>query len=379
MMSVSNERAELHKQKAGLESTIMTMTSEGIAVPSDIADSLIHVQTRLQELGGAANVKSWTAWLGQTIEDFTLTDCLSRGSYSNIFRARNYSTGKECAFKVSYTDDKLPISSKEYFSKQALSFNDEIVQQVEITANEALQLGAEKLQSDTTGAFVKVLSEGMCDKYFYYKMPLLQGQSLKELAVLTDAVLTQLLPEIFSRLAELLGRVSASELRYHGNLQPDNILITRTDAVLLSPGVFDAHSAIVEQKFQLSTPAYYPFYEANDVFALGCILWEMICKKHPLYLNDNEERLHLFAHDMRQMLEYRKALNHEPLCNFSRMKTPSEIRPNLSDSAEIFLMKAIKLRFDHEGYITADPGFKTALEMAEALEKVSKLGLLRHS
>jgi serine/threonine protein kinase len=280
---------------------------------------------------------------------------------------------------VSRSDEAIPISSKEYFSKQALKFHDEILQQVDMPANEALRLECEKLQADTTGAFVQVLSTGTHENYFYYRMPLLTGQSLKELAVLTDAVLFQLLPEIFNRLAELVDRLSESKLHYHGNLQPDSILITRTDAVLLSPGLFDANIDTVESTIQLTTPAYYPFFEPNDVFALGCILWELICKKHPLAVMHKDERMGLFAPDMREMLAYRKALNHEPICNFSRLKTPIEVCRNLADSSDTFLMKAIKLCFDREGYITGDPGFRKAKELSEALEKASKFGFVRAS
>jgi hypothetical protein len=87
----------------------------------------------------------------------------------------------------------------------------------------------------------------------------------------------------------------------------------------------------------------------------------------------------LFAPEMREMLEYRKALSHEPLCNISRVRMPAEIRPNLADSTEVFLMKSIKLSFDQDGYITGDPGFKNAVDLAEALDKVATHGIFRAS
>lgn len=369
-MSLPGEnREELQKKLDGLESTIMIMAVQGLAVPDELANELAQVRIALDELGGEIQSRRWTSWLGQSIEGFTLVERLSHGTFSHLFRAQNDTTKEECAIKIACSDDAVGADAGDFFAKQAVSMKLEICQSLKLSANTALSLEAQRLQTDSCGAFVKVLSEGTVDKCFYYRMPLLQGQSLKELMELAD---TQYLPysiDVFKRLCSILERLASSSTRYHGNLQPDSIFVSKTDIVLLSPGTFDPYI--------VSTPAYYPFFEPDDIFALGATFWETICKTHPLALKDKPERTQLFSPDLKEMLEYRKSLNHEPLWHFLRVVLPRDLRNDLSDNAETTMLKALKLGFESNGYLTGAPGFKTAGEFSQALDILMAQGLLR--
>ncbi|MBX9721274.1 MAG: hypothetical protein K2X81_07770, partial [Candidatus Obscuribacterales bacterium] len=313
-MSADEESIEnLQKRKKNLEYTAMMMAVEGLVIPDDLAANLQDATAELEKRGGAAPIKRWTAWLGHTIEGFTLQQQLSTGTYSNVFKGVNEKTNETAAFKIAKTDIAIAAEPNNYFCKQAIAFNNEMVHHLLASPNMVLEEESNRLQNDKSGNFVKVLSSGVIDKCFYYRMPLLEGQSLKELMELTDMPFIQIALDVFTKLCDLVDKMS-EQGSYHGNLQPDSIFFTKTDLVLLSPGSF----AVIDQRapstpFLLSTPAYYPFYEANDRFALGCTFWEVICKRHPLDSRDADERSFLFTDELKQMLEYRKSLNHDPL------------------------------------------------------------------
>ncbi len=379
-MSANEESIEnLQKRKDNLEYTAMMMAAEGLGIPDDLAANLQEATTELEKRGGPLPIKRWTAWLGQTIEGFTLQQQLSTGTYSNIFKGVNEKTGETAAFKIAKTDIAISAEPNNSFCKQAIAFSNEMVYHLPMSPNMVLEEESKRLQNDKSGNFVKVLSTGIIDKCFYYRMPLLEGQSLKELMQLTDTPFIQIALDVFTKLCDLIDRLAEQET-YHGNLQPDSIFFTKTDLVLLSPGSF----AVTDQRspstpFLLSTPAYYPFYEANDRFALGCTFWEVICKRHPLDSRDAEERSYLFTDELKQMLEYRKSFNHDPLWQILKVIPPRSLRNDITDEAERIMMKAVKLAFQKDGLIGADEGYKRAAEFSVALNELSQHGVLRTS
>lgn len=378
MNAGKESRKQLQLRKEGLEHAAMMMTAEGIAIPDEMSAELQQVQLDLNSIGGVIEApRSWTSWLGKTIEGFVLRERLSSGTYSHVFRAVTEDNSEECAIKVASTDKLLSASNDDYFCKQALSFNLEISQPLDISANTVVEQECRKLRSDDSGCFVQVLSSGYFENCCYYRMPLLAGQSLKELMQLTDMPFLDYGIDILSRLCTLIERIAASNHRYHGNLQTDNIFVTKTDIVLLSPGSFDLAGSNSTIPLIVTTPAYYPFFEPNDLFAAGCVFWEIFCKKHPLAIADLSPRQYLFTHEMQDMIAYHHSLVHKPLCELMKLRVPREVREDLSAEAEMTMMKSLKLAFDKEGLITGDPGFNSGSDFDVALKQLSESGLLR--
>lgn len=380
---MSNHKAnleELERQREGLENAVMMMSVEGIPVPDDLLAELRQVRAKLNELSaaGRTNIKRWTSWLGESIEGFTLKQLLSSGRYSHTFFSLNETSGEEAVFKVARSDITERETPADAFSRCAISFHLEMANTISLSSNQVLQHECAKLKSDGSGYFVPVVSEGLTtDNFFYFRMPFLKGQSLLELMQLTDMPFLQIAQDVFARLAVLLSRIRALGL-YHGNLRPDSIFISKTDIILLSPGSFDLRDAnLSDYSFMITSPAYYPFYEPNDLFALSCCFWEAVIKKHPLALAEMPERSDLFSRELREMLDYRKSLNHYPLWHFLKLLLPRELRPDLSAKAEEFMLKGLKLAFDSQGFLTASPGFSGADEFGMALTELYKQGILR--
>jgi serine/threonine protein kinase len=374
-MSSSKERADLQRRLDGLESTIMSMAAHGLGVPDDLAEELAQVQSRLSEMGGAQEAKAWTSWLGTKIDEFVLLERLSSGTYSHVFRARNEGSGEECAFKIAATPAPIPLDKRDYLVKQIIRSKGAKLEFLEFSANDALEMEYKRLESDSSGAFVKVSSSGFTpDKHFYYRMPLLVGQSLKDLLVLQNDAILKTGFEILQKLAGVIEALSRTDSAYHGNLQPDNIFISKTDLVLLSPGVFHTGSTT---NMLFTTPAYYPFFEPNDLTAIGFVLWELVCRQNPMAPSERQERPQIFTELIRGLLAQAKIEDAGPLQELLKFIAPRDLRKDLSNEAEVLLMKAIRIGTDPEGFLTITDGFGSAAEFAEALNIAEKQGMFR--
>lgn len=376
---------ELRKRKAGLENAALMMAAEGVAVPPELSDELSQLVKSLAELSETSTVqKTWTSFLGEEIEGFVLREKISSGTYSHLFRAVHERTGEICAIKIARTHEPIVANPDDYFSKQAIRFHLELCQYVDVSPNEVLKHESERLQADKTGHFVKMLSSGLHQDLFYYRMPFLEAVSLKSI----EDQWTSFHPDRESSMPLEMIRKTCSVLddffmstprQYHGNLRPDSIVFTKSEFVLLSPGIFEMQDPSDTQQlsFMITTPAYYPFFEPNDLFALGATLWESLCKVHPLDVANLPEREGFIADEFREMLEYRRSLNHTPLWQILKMRLPRDINNSLTTHTEALLLKALKLDVNSDGLLTGSPGYESPAELIEALNQLEKTGWRR--
>ena len=376
------EMDKLRKRKAGLEHAAIMMASEGVAVPPELSDELNQLIRELAELSESSETqKPWTSFLGEEIEGFILQEKLSSGTYCHVFRAVDEKSGEACAVKIARTATPIMANPEDYFSKQAIRFHLELCQYVDVSPNIVLKNECERLWSDKTDSFVKVLSAGTHDDLFYYRMPLLEGFSLKaaedawsEFSGSSDNISIYAL----QRACSIIDDFRLSEPpQYHGNLCLDSIFITNTSLVLLSPGSFYIPESQNDSSIMITTPANYPFFDPNDLFAVGSILWQIICRQHPFAPEHDVDRGDLIAAKFREMLEYRKALNHAPLWKILNLKLPRDVRNDLNSDAELTLLKALKLKVNRDGYLTGSAGFKSGSELNEELERLNNDGWRR--
>jgi len=91
-------------------------------------------------------------------------------------------------------------------------------------------------------------------------------------------------------LARALERLEADPVfQYHGDLKPENALVTPTGPRLLDPGYFgplaEASSGsgrwAPERDVMVTTPAYNHHLSNGDASSLGVMLWEIACGQHP--------------------------------------------------------------------------------------------------
>src|SRR6266542_5562707 len=135
---------------------------------------------------------------------------------------------------------------------------------------------------------VSIHDSGEADGLLFYVMPFVDGESLrhrlqreKKLPV-PDALL------VACEVADALGYAHSSNI-VHRDIKPENILISRGHASLADFGIAWAVGAARDDRItatgiSLGTPAYMspeqalgePVDASTDVWALGCVLYEMI-------------------------------------------------------------------------------------------------------
>lgn len=368
-MANNQSKEELEKKRAGLETAAMQMAIQGLAIPSEIETELQQITNQLSglESSTAPSTDAWRDWLGKSIEGYQISERISSGSYSHLFRASKGDS--QCAIKISKSPKPISINRENHFVKRAFQISGEITTAAEISGNSALKAEFEKLQLSLNQNFIPTFACGETEGHFYYCMPYLEGQSLLDLMSAPEGLLFSFGTEVLAQLADLVDSFAPGQ--YHGNITPDSIFITKNDIVLLSPGNFSATTSS-GSTVALTTPSYYPFMEPNDIFSIGCCLWQVLLKQHPLSSGGALESPDRFAQDLREMLNYRKALNHAPLWHFLKLTPPNELRSDLNSETIRVLMRALKLEYDHDGYITASAGYKSGKSLAVDLEHLSK-------
>jgi len=140
-----------------------------------------------------------------------------------------------------------------------------------------------------------LFDSGTADGLPYYAMPYVEGESLRARMTrerqldLTDAL------RISREIAAALGHAHAQGI-VHRDIKPENILLTREGSVLVADfGIGRAVDAaggerLTETGLSLGTPAYMSPEQAagddqldgrSDLYALGCVLYEMLAGQPP--------------------------------------------------------------------------------------------------
>ncbi len=140
-----------------------------------------------------------------------------------------------------------------------------------------------------------LFDSGTADGLPYYAMPYIEGESLRARMTrerqldLTDAL------RISREIAAALGHAHAQGI-VHRDIKPENILLTREGSVLVADfGIARAAAAagvekLTETGLSLGTPAYMSPEQAagddqldgrSDLYALGCVLYEMLAGQPP--------------------------------------------------------------------------------------------------
>jgi eukaryotic-like serine/threonine-protein kinase len=194
---------------------------------------------------------------------------------------------------------------------------------------------------------VPVLLVGQADGLLYYTMPYIEGESLRERlereGTLAEADVIRIMRDVADALAHAhaLGVI-------HRDIKPDNILLVRHHALVTDFGVARAlrqsrpaderraHFRTPSAGMALGTPAYMAPEQAAadptidhraDIYALGCVAYEMLTGKAPF--SDRPERKILAA----QVAE--------------RPVPVSLVRPDVSPALEAIVMRCLEKNPDH--------------------------------
>jgi eukaryotic-like serine/threonine-protein kinase len=203
-------------------------------------------------------------------ERYTLTSELGRGGMATVHRAHDARHGRDVAVKV-----MLPSVAESLGAERFL-------REIETAA---------RLQHPH---IVPVFDSGNLEGQLFFVMPLIEGESLRAKLTREGKLDVEEAVRIVREIADAL-EYAHSEGVVHRDLKPENILMSRGHALLADFGIARASTArddvaLTQAGVSLGTPAYMSpelasgetdVGPASDVYALGCILFELLAGHAP--------------------------------------------------------------------------------------------------
>ncbi len=204
---------------------------------------------------------------GSTLGDFELLDELGRGGMGVVYRARQVSLGREVAVKV------LPA---------------ETVRQGNVA--ERFEAEARSMARLSHPAIASVYLVGEEEGSPFFAMQLLPGGTLED-RIRSGALSPEQAVSLAVRVAEGLDHAHSSGV-IHRDIKPANILFdAQGQPVVTDFGIAKAadNVKLTATGMAVGTPQYMAPEQAKgnpsdhraDIYALGCVLYEMVCGRPP--------------------------------------------------------------------------------------------------
>ncbi len=272
--------------------------------------------------------------LTQVIGNYQIEERLGRGGMATVYRARQINMQRDVAIKV---------------------MSAELVEDPQFVAR--FEREAQVIASLEHPRIVPVHDFGHEGDLFYLVMRLIEGETLYD-RMLDGPLSTATAARLVTQIAEALDYAHERGV-IHRDLKPNNILLDDYDNIYMMDfglaKLVAATSNLTETGMVLGTPAYMapeqwrgdPVDARTDVYALGVILYEMVCGQPPFEGADTPFTL-MYKH-----------LNDTP-------QPPREILPSLPASVDAVILRALAKdaadRYPSAGELAE--AFTSALESA---------------
>lgn len=206
-------------------------------------------------------------WLGRRLGFYRLEKVLGEGGFSQVLLGQHLDGHAQLAFKIAMpATHNPPLNPLATMVGRPGAWGDNLPDPAWFLAEQA-----SRLMAVHDPGLVQVEELVIREDISYFSMELVAGSSLRELMKLGPVPVSALLR--IARTMLRLERIPA--FAYHGDLKPDNILISPLGIHLIDPGYFGPERFI-------TTPAYYPKGQPDDLAAFALILWEIAAGKNPL-------------------------------------------------------------------------------------------------
>jgi serine/threonine protein kinase len=226
---------------------------------------------------------AFTAIGSKCFTGYIIGETLGQGSYSQVMEAQAELTGESVAIKIA-----LPQADTTCVAETGCFLSRAVVQMTGSFGDANIE--PRHLLMSQYQPWLKVEFEGwpsirqtfVFDEVSAVVMDKVRGVSLRQLIRSGAANLDHALA-----LVKTLARMEAcSPGLSHCDLKPENIMLSHDalTAFLLDPGFFGLVCVNDQPPVNVSmtTPNYYPFLKADDIFAFGVVLLELLSRQHPL-------------------------------------------------------------------------------------------------
>ncbi len=201
---------------------------------------------------------------------YTLDREIGRGGMAYVYRAHDRQHDRDVAIKVLRPELAAALGTERF------------LREIRIEA---------RLQHPH---ILPLYDSGVADGFFYYVMPYVAGESLRDLIrrekqlPVSDAI------QITKEVADALGYAHAHDV-LHRDIKPGNILLSGEHAVVADFGIAKAISeadrdSLTGSGIAVGTPEYMSPEQGagdgsadrrSDIYALGCVLYEMLAGEPP--------------------------------------------------------------------------------------------------
>lgn len=222
---------------------------------------------------------------GFKLGPYKLQECCGRGTFGTVYRATaDDAQQHQVAIKVANEGSKDTPKDKTHVHSVALGIFSGGYGNISPVGSALLQLQCRR--SQTSSMFPRTEGPFVIGETNFLVMEFLKGMTLRQLLNLDlragETYVNDL--ELSIKVFESLAALEVSELGYHGDLKPDNIVLSGTGVRVIDPGYFGPLNCIegLIPNAVITSPDYYPCLEPDDAFASGAILWEIAMRQSPL-------------------------------------------------------------------------------------------------
>ena len=255
---------------------------------------------------------------GLKIDSIVLAELIGQGSFGQVYRGVD-ALGNSCAVKVALKNESLQLT-------EALAIYSGSYGKVHPLPEKLLEVQYKRV-SAAPGLFPLTESPQYAGNYSYLKMNLVNGMTLRAFLAKGLEITGKL--QLAIRLYACFEQIVKSKLKYHGDLKPENIMVTDKEIILLDPGYFGSMSCTegLIPSVVISSPLYYPRLEPDDTFAAGSILWEMFAAKPVLCVSESTEddRVLVAAESLQSEIAYQEMLGRYFLSPLRSLAIPAEV------------------------------------------------------
>lgn len=308
-------------------------------------------------------------WVGSQIGNYSIDAQLGEGNFSWVYRGLQEDTGDYSVFKVakpvgaSFTEGQTTAT----LPTQAIATITGGIMEVRPKASMLLRKQHEQLAQHNLPGLIQVKAFVDKPELTYLETEYISGPTLRQLME-KGAVSIDKMMEV----ARCLDKLSKTgKFAYHGDLKPENIMFTQTGAVVIDPGFFgnlDLENGSSISRCAVTTPAYYPMLEPDDVFAFGLLLWEVVLGEQPLDKDTSSDACDLtrIGPQLLESVLLQEAVGRYLLSPILDIERPSLRHPEMDRNVENLLLRGLRLHRLGDG-IELDPGFRSFAAISGAL------------
>src|SRR5581483_1686858 len=206
---------------------------------------------------------------GQSLGGYTLEEEVGRGSMGVVYRGKQIALGREVAIKV------LPWS----LARDA-SYVARFIREAQIIA---------RLNHPN---IVHIYDAGQQNKLLYFVMEYVEGPTLASLLRIDNIIPDYLAVEYAAEIAEALDAAYKERHVIHRDIKPENLMLNRWGKIKImdfglarAPGLQQITIAktLVGSIYYASPEQVWghPLDNRSDIYALGVVLYEMVCGQRP--------------------------------------------------------------------------------------------------